>query len=140
MLNDFSLFLYVEDMLTDSINVLRPKFNCIVIFFLQKWQSGYTLRSSCWTGSSRADRLGVNSLDPPRQTGYVARHSRATSSGVTTVGSPGLLELLVWLVAPIGLARLAKYLLSQRNLWRDWESWHMVWHDTWSRHQSRQIG
>jgi hypothetical protein len=126
------------------VDVFNFCFTTIVQFYfeklLQKWRFGYTFRSFCCTDGSRTNRTGATSPGPTRQTGYVARQSRARPSGVTHLGPTGHCDTLARLVASIGLVRLPQDLLGYNELWHDWQSCHMVQRDTWSWHKSRQTG
>jgi hypothetical protein len=57
---------------------------------------------------------------------YVARLSRATSPGATGPGLTVLCRYVARAVAPISVAQLGLDLLSQADLWCDWESRHRV--------------
>jgi hypothetical protein len=88
---------------------------------------------------SHARPIGATRPRGPVQTSYVAWLSRSPSPDVTGPGLTVLCGYVARPVTPISVAWLGLDLLSQPDPWRDWESCHRVWRDSWNVHQSRQI-
>jgi hypothetical protein len=124
-------FIYVEDMSTTPFFVLRQKPNCVAKNIKNMTNWIYVNKFLLYR-SSRARTFYATRPGGPVQTDGIARLSHVTLYGATR---PRLTELRGYVV------RLAQDLMSQPNQWRDWESCHRVWRDSWNgTSHARQSG